>query len=215
MPSIQPCYIMSLVVASVAMLTAFAPAVTACSCAPPPPPPPGTQPALRLPSLKGKNSAVFVGLVEEVFPGSLGDYERRWERMYGQPISEDRPPSVDRVRSFILQLWPGVFSPREKEGFATAKSLEALESAVNRFWLMPRRIRLMVEEGFAGPRPRRFVLYTGLSGGDCGISFEVGQRWLVDAYLDEAGRWIAHQCSVTIPLAGAEAVLKALRDGSR
>ena len=145
------------------------------------------------------------------FPGSIADYERRWERTYGQPLSEDRPPSVGQVRNFMLQLWPDLFSPQEKSSFATADSLEALESAVTRFWLTPRRIRLTVEEAFAGPRLRRFILYTGLSGGDCGISFEVGQRWLIDAYLDDAGRWVAHQCSVTLPLAKARAVLEALR----
>ena len=135
--------------------------------------------------------------------------------MYGQPISENQPPPVDQLRSFVLQIWPALFSSQEKERIATATSPDELDSAVSRFWLMPRRVRLKVEETFAGPRPGRFTLYTGLSGGDCGISFKVGQRWLVDAYLDDAGRWIARQCSVTLPLADAQAVLEALRSQQR
>lgn len=184
---------------------------TACSCAPPPPPSVGTKPGIQIPSLQGKSSAVFVGVVEDVFPKALSDYQVRWRQVYGEDLSEDRLPSVARLRAFVLQFWPKLFSPSEKDLIDAAKSLDDLESAVAPFWLTPRRIRLKIEEPFAGPQAGRFVLYTGLGGGDCGVDFKVGAHWLVDGYLDAAGRWIAHLCSVTIPASEATAVLNKLR----
>ena len=89
--------------------------------------------------------------------------------------------------------------------------MDELESAVGRFWLIPRRVRLMIEEPFAGAQRGTLVLYTGLGGGDCGVDFKTGQRWLVDVYLDTAGRWIAHQCSVTLPADQAKTILTKLR----
>ena len=197
--------------AAIVIWTAFIRVAAACSCVPPPPPPPGAQPALRIPSLKGKDVAVFVGAVEEVFPKDLLEYESRWQNVYHEKLSKDRPPSVERMRGFVLQLWPRLFSSVESERIRAAASIDELESAVGGFWLTPRRIRLKIDEPFAGPLGGTFVLYTGLGNGDCGVDFKTGQHWLVDAYLDSAGRWIAHQCSVTLPANKATAVLTKLR----
>lgn len=185
-------------------------AVAACVC-PPPPPPAGIQPVVRVPSLRGEHSAVFVGVVAEVYPRSLAEYRTRWRQIYREDLSEDRSPSVEQMRDFMLQFWPNLFSPSEQERIRAAESLDDLESAVGRFWLTPRRIRLRVEEPFAGPKAGPFVLYTGLAGGDCGVDFKVGDQWLIIAYLDDGGRWIAHLCSGTTPVKNAGAVLKALR----
>jgi hypothetical protein len=92
-----------------------------------------------------------------------------------------------------------------------AKSVDDLESAVGSFWMTPRRVRFRTTEVFAGPKSVRFLLYTGLGGGDYGVEFKAGERWLVDAYRDDAGRWIAGICSVTIPEIEAGPVLTALR----
>jgi hypothetical protein len=43
------------------------------------------------------------------------------------------------------------------------------------------------------------------------IDLKVGERWLIDAYVDSAGRWIARQCSVTLPFDKAKAVLEKLK----
>ena len=187
----------------------------ACSCAPPLPPRPGTQPALRVPSLKGNDAAVFVAAVQNVYPKDFSDYEQRWRNKYHGGLSEDAPPPVDRLRTFILQLWPSVFSARGIQRIRAATTTDDLTSAILPFWLTPRRIRLKVEEAFAGPKEGGFVLYTGLAGGDCGVDFKVGERWLIDAYRDDTGRWIAHQCSVTIPVSKADAVLAKLRSERR
>ena len=183
----------------------------ACSCVPTPPPPPGTVPALRLPHVEGKNSAVFLGVAEDVSPKSMSDYEIRWRQRYGEELSEDRPPSVERMRDFMLYLWHDTFSQAEKQRIMKSKSIDDLESAVGSFWMAPRRVRFRIKEMFAGPKSVRFVLYTGLGGGDCGVEFRAGESWLVDAYRDEAGRWIAGICSVTMLEAEAGPVLTAVR----
>jgi hypothetical protein len=181
----------------------------ACSCAPPPPLPPGMQPGPRIPIL-GKDKAVFVGRVDEIYPWTLSDYEAMWRRMYGEELWEnEKPPSVQKMREFVLQIWPKLFSPEERKRINEAKTRRDLH--VSPFRLTPRRVRLSVMESFAGPRGRNFELYTGLGGGDCGVDFEVGEEWLVDAGLDGAGRWIARHCTATSRLSHAREALHELR----
>jgi len=189
--------------------------VAACSCAPPVPAPSGTPPVLRMPSMQEEHSAVFVGIVEDVYPRTLSVYKARWRQIFHEELSEDRPPTLERLRRFVLQFWPNLFSPSEQERIKAAKSLDDIESAVGNFWLTPRRIRLRIIEPFAGPKTGVFTLYTGLGDGDCGVDFKIGERWLIDAYIDDAGRWIAHLCSVTIPVKNAAAVLSKLRSERR
>lgn len=184
---------------------------TACSCPPPPPPPPVAQPSLRLPSLNDKDAAVLVGVITEVFPAGVAEYELRWERSYHERLSEQYPLSVGRYREFIFQIWPTLFSPGERDRINSSTNGTDLVSAVDRFWLWPRRISVKVEDSFAGPKTGVFVPYTGLGNGDCGIDFKLGEHWLIDAYVDSAGRWIAHQCSVTLPVDRAKAVLEKLK----
>lgn len=211
----QPMGILVVGFAWIVMATASIRVAAGCSCAPPPPPPAGAEPSLPIPPLEGNDVAVFVGVVEEVFPKDISQYEARWEQLYHERLSDDRRSPVERLRSFILQLWPRLFSPLESERIRAAASTDELESAVGRFWLTPRRVRLRITEKFAGPQRGRLVLYTGLGGGDCGVDFKAGERWLVDAYLDDANRWIAHVCSVTLLIEEAGAVLAKLRADHR
>src|SRR5947209_176204 len=85
--------------------------VSACSC-PPAPAPTGAEPTVRLPSLQA-NNVLFVGLVEEVYPEDLSTYKDRWRKIYHEDLSEDKPPTADRMRTFILEFWPKLFSPSE------------------------------------------------------------------------------------------------------
>src|SRR6266404_4771700 len=78
---------------------------SACRCPSPPPPLPGTPPSLRLPSLDD-NSAVFVGVVEDVYPKGFAAYEKRWRQIYHQDLAGDKTPSVNQFRQFVLKLWP-------------------------------------------------------------------------------------------------------------
>ncbi len=154
---------------------------------------------------------MILGVVEDVYPKSMSEIKIRWHQRYGEDLSEDKPPTVERMREFSLYFWGDAFSAAEQERIRTAKSIDELESAVQEFWMTPRRVRFKVTEVFAGPKIAALVLYTGLGGGDCGVDFRAGQRWLVDAYRDAAGRWVAHICSATMPEKKAGAVLTALR----
>src|SRR5882724_11554190 len=100
----------------------------ACSCAPPIPSPAGSAPALRLPHLGGKNSAEFMGIVEEMVPKSESDYQILWRKMYGEDLSDDGPRSVQKMRTFMLHFWRDTFSPAEKAQIMRAKSVDDLES---------------------------------------------------------------------------------------
>jgi hypothetical protein len=138
---------------------------TACQCAPQPPLPPGTAPALRLPYLEGKDSAVFLGAAESVYPQASSDYEILWRKMYHEDLSEDRPPSIQKMRTFMLHFWRGAFSPAERDRIERAKSIDDLDSAVDSFWMAPRSVRFRVKERFAGPKTARLHLYTGFGDG--------------------------------------------------
>jgi hypothetical protein len=161
--------------------------------------------------LNGGGAAVFVGVITEVFPASVSDYELRWEKAYHEKLSEQYPISVERYRALIFQIWPTLFSPEERDRMKSSTNAADLVSAVGPFWLWPRRIRIKVDESFAGLKTGVAELYTGLGNGDCGVDVKLGEQWLFDAYVDSAGRWNAHQCSVTLPVDRAKAVLEKLR----
>ena len=114
----------------------------ACSCPPQPLPPLGTAPTLRLPYLEGKNSAVFLGVVENVSPKSTSDYKTRWRQMYSEDLSEDRPhlfKECGRARCISC------LTPFQRS------SIDDLESDVGSFWMTPHRVRFRIKETFAGP----------------------------------------------------------------
>lgn len=185
-------------------------AAAACSCVPPPLPKSGSHPPLRVPSVTEHGAGIFVATVKDVFPKDFSDYQARW-RVYCERLIGEDPPPVEELRTFILGLWPKLFSARETQNMQAAKTVAELNAAVRGFWLTPRRIRLNIEESFAGPSSGALEVYTGLDSGDCGVDFAVGGRWFIDSYLDAEGRWIAHLCSVTLPIEKATAVLSRLR----
>ena len=136
----------------------------ACKCAVPSPPPPGKQPAPRVPSLDG-DVAVFVGLVEEIYPKNLKAYGRQWRRMYREDLPNEwisTESSVEKLRDFILRLWAPIYSTEERRLLNSARSLDELDEAMPGFWITPRRIRLKIIELFAGPSTRKIVLIPGL-----------------------------------------------------
>jgi hypothetical protein len=73
--------------------------------------------------LNDKDVAVFVGVITEVFPSGVADYESRWERIFHERLSEQYPMLVGRYREFILQLWPTLFSPEERDRINSLSSV--------------------------------------------------------------------------------------------
>src|SRR5262245_49165055 len=58
-------------------------------------------------------------------------------------------------------------------------------------------VEFAVTEWLKGDGDRRAVVVTGEGRGDCGVPFEVGQAYLVFAYLDDAGRLSTNICTGT------------------
>ena len=76
--------------------------------------------------------------------------------------------------------------------------------------LFRRRVRLKVEQSFAGGAKGEVVLYTGWGGGDCGYGFHRGARYLVDASASD-GLLFTTICSDTKPIEKAAAELAILQ----
>lgn len=75
---------------------------------------------------------------------------------------------------------------------------------------MPRRVRFQVKEVFSGEVARSFELFTGLSGGDCGIEFRPGVEYLVSAYRNRS-RWFAGSCDITREARVSQDIIRHLR----
>jgi len=70
---------------------------------------------------------------------------------------------------------------------------------------------MRIEEAFAGPRSGFVVVHTGLGYGDCGVDFEKGQRWLVDASI-ENGKITTSIASTTGPVEERQPAITRLRE---
>lgn len=80
-------------------------------------------------------------------------------------------------------------------------------------FLSSRMARFRVDEPFGGlpPGTHEVDIATGLGGGDCGIPFKPGERYLVDAFLDKDGKLHAGTCSATRRSENAVTALRSLR----
>lgn len=83
-----------------------------------------------------------------------------------------------------------------------------------------RKARIRVDETFGGlaPDQREIEIVTGLGGGDCGVPFQPGEEYLVDAHTGKDGLIHASICSSTgrIDWAGAKIqMLRGLRDSRK
>jgi len=73
------------------------------------------------------------------------------------------------------------------------------------------RISFEVLHDYSTTQQKHLQLTTGLGGGDCGFPFEIGERYLVDAYRDESGEISTGICSKTALLEDSETELAYLR----
>lgn len=60
-------------------------------------------------------------------------------------------------------------------------------------------VTFSVSQSYPADTRKTAEVRTGLGGGDCGVPFEVGKRYLVDAAKDKDGHLIASICSQTAP----------------
>jgi hypothetical protein len=106
---------------------------------------------------------------------------------------------MDAYKAFLLELLRGTLTEAEAARIRGTESREVLETPLPEFyWPIPRRVELDVIESFSGPAGKRFVLYSGLGGGDFGVGFKPGQEYLVFAYrAEQSGRWVANICGGT------------------
>jgi len=75
-----------------------------------------------------------------------------------------------------------------------------------------KRVTFSVLETFKGAPTKEVQLATGIGGGDCGYSFDLGQEYVVYAY-GEPSKLTANICSLTGPASDPTSGLKALRKG--
>ncbi len=105
---------------------------------------------------------------------------------------------MDAYKAFLLELLRGTLTEAEAARIRGTESREVLENPLAElYWPIPRRVEFDVIESFSGPADKRFVLYSGLGGGDCGVDFKPGQEYLVFAYREHSGRWVAGICGGT------------------
>jgi hypothetical protein len=81
-------------------------------------------------------------------------------------------------------------------------------------FLSSRRARIRVNEPFGGltPDTKEVDVLTGSGGGDCGIPFEPGEHYLVEASVDKDGVLHAGICSFTRKVEDAGVALRILRE---
>jgi hypothetical protein len=150
------------------------------------------------PSVTGE--AIFVGIVTDVYPRSVEYLTELWEKLSGRKYSEEHPPTLTELKEIVLLMWRESLNSSEITKLLAANSDEELDSVVDEAfgWGFPRRVRLNVMERFLGEANAEFELFTGMGGGDCGVSFESGEQYLVFAFQDEkTGRWRTTICSGT------------------
>ena len=70
-------------------------------------------------------------------------------------------------------------------------------------YFAPRTFKFSVEQAYLGVTGTEIEVSTGFGGGDCGYSFELGQRYLVYAYRYESGQLGTSICTSTKPFSKA------------
>lgn len=64
---------------------------------------------------------------------------------------------------------------------------------------------------YRGGKRERFIVETGLGGGDCGYPFKAGESYLVDAWKNSSGGLETGICAATTPVESAATALRLLR----
>jgi hypothetical protein len=108
---------------------------------------------------------------------------------------------------------PGLGGQKHPVFLGTVLSVTDLPRTDGFVFLSSRKARMRVDEPFGGlPTDLYEVeIYTGSGGGDCGIAFKAGEKYLIDAFIGEDGLAHAGICSSTRRVDGAGVSLQLLR----
>jgi hypothetical protein len=142
-------------------------------------------------AIPSDSSAVFVGLVTEIWPSR-------------EALAKQQRLSHPQLRQLILQRWGGALSAQEEQYIRASSEWDKIEY---RYAYM-QRIRFVVSEVLAGTQTHE--VFTDSS--SCGYRFELNHVYLVNSSRDGL-RYRTGACSRTAPAESDEAVedLKALR----
>jgi hypothetical protein len=106
---------------------------------------------------------------------------------------------------FFRRLWWSVLALLDRDPFMELSDYETYTGLEFTF---------AVERTWRGPASKTIRVVTGRGGGDCGVPFERGKRYLVYGYKSAHGEWHTNICTRTRPAdAAAEdlAFLNAMR----
>jgi hypothetical protein len=108
---------------------------------------------------------------------------------------------------------PGLGGKSHPLFVGTVLSLTDIPSTGEFKFLSSRKARIQIDESFGGTAPdaTEIDVLTGSGGGDCGVPFQVGEKWLVDASVSDDGSLGAGICSSTRRIDYAETELRVLR----
>jgi len=153
--------------------------------------------------------AVFIGIVREVYPKSreqMDQIQEEFRRLH--PELTSRAGSLEFRKEFVKYLWRGSLSQRELEQLEAAGRRELAQLMLD----YRRRVRIHVVENFSGADGAEFEAYTPLDAASCGVPFNEGESYLVDAdrSAGDSG-WRVFSCSRTETLAKATEDIEWLR----
>ncbi len=159
-------------------------------------------------SAVGRQRAIFVGTVSEIYPSLDG--------VKDVALAEGREMTLRQAKTLLQERWRDVLSAKEIVQIQRARSINELLWNV-RITLATRRVRFRVAEWLQGGRGNSFELFTDIS--SCGYRFANGGTYLVVATLEaESGRWQTGACMRNAPAGTRLAredlkALRAARDG--
>jgi hypothetical protein len=172
-------------------------------------------------SVDPTRTSVFVGQVVDVrddfqekvkenLPPGLDPSKIRLQPQGAVPTGNHRL-LLEATAKVYLDVWADLLPAAE---FESIRSISDPEQVLN-LEVVAKRVELEVEERFVGEPPERVTVATGMGGGDCGIPFELGKRYIVVATKGSAGVYYTGVCSQSAPVEEAPPTLAALRAWKR
>jgi hypothetical protein len=148
----------------------------------------------------------FERKVKENLPSGLEPSEIRLQPQGTAPTGNHRL-LLEATAKAYLDVWADLLDEAEVEAIRSISNPDQ----VLILSMKAKRVELAIEERFVGNPPNRVTVATGMDGGDCGIPFEVGRRYLVIASRGRGGVYYTGACWQTAPVEAEPHALAALR----